>query len=66
MFSGGDTNKHQIVHIPKSRCLITDIGWMAHNKHTIRGLLEIDVIWPRQVIQKHHENTGEIPHLQPI
>jgi hypothetical protein len=58
MFSSGDTNKHQIVPFPKGRRLITDIGWMARNKHTIRGLIEIDVTWPRQVLHEHREKTG--------
>ena len=59
MYSNTDKNNYQVVPFPKGRRLITDIGWMAHNKHTIRGLLEIDVTWPRQVIQKHQEKTGE-------
>jgi len=59
MFSSGDTYKREIVPFPKGRRLITDIGWMAHNKHTIRGLLEIDVTWPRQVLRKHREKTRE-------
>ncbi|MGB7874762.1 MAG: 2-oxo acid dehydrogenase subunit E2 [Anaerolineales bacterium] len=59
MYSNTDKNQYQVVPFPKGRRLITDIGWMAHNKHTIRGLLEIDVTWPRQVIQKHQEKTGE-------
>jgi pyruvate/2-oxoglutarate dehydrogenase complex dihydrolipoamide acyltransferase (E2) component len=59
MFSSGDTNKHQIVPFSKGRRLITDIGWIARNKHTIRGLIEIDVTRPRRVLRKHREKTGE-------
>jgi pyruvate/2-oxoglutarate dehydrogenase complex dihydrolipoamide acyltransferase (E2) component len=59
MFPSSDTYKHQIVPFPKGRRLITDIGWMARNKNTIRGLIEIDVTWPRQVLREHREKTGE-------
>jgi pyruvate/2-oxoglutarate dehydrogenase complex dihydrolipoamide acyltransferase (E2) component len=59
MFSGGDTSKYQIVSFPEGRRLITDIGWMARNKNTIRGLIEIDVTRPRQALRDHRETTGE-------
>jgi pyruvate/2-oxoglutarate dehydrogenase complex dihydrolipoamide acyltransferase (E2) component len=59
MSSGGDNSKYQIVPFPKGRRLITDIGWMARNKHTIRGLIEVDVTRPRQVLREHREKTGE-------
>jgi pyruvate/2-oxoglutarate dehydrogenase complex dihydrolipoamide acyltransferase (E2) component len=59
MFSSSDTNKHQIVPFPKGRRLITDIGWMARNSHTIRGLIEIDVTRPRQLIREYKERTGK-------
>jgi pyruvate/2-oxoglutarate dehydrogenase complex dihydrolipoamide acyltransferase (E2) component len=59
MFVGDDTNKYQMVPFPQGRRLITDIGWMARNKNTIRGLIEIDVTRPRQVLREHREKTGE-------
>jgi pyruvate/2-oxoglutarate dehydrogenase complex dihydrolipoamide acyltransferase (E2) component len=59
MFTNMDKGKYQTVPFPKARRLITDIGWMARNKHTIRGLLEFDVTYPRRVIHLHKERTGE-------
>lgn len=52
-------DKHIVVPFPSSRRLITDVGWMARNKPTIRGLLEIDVTRPRQLIREYREKTGE-------
>ena len=54
-----DENKYQVVPFPKARRLITDIGWISRKKHTIRGLLELDVTKPRRIINAHRERTGE-------
>ena len=51
--------KYRVVPFPQERRLITDVGWMAQNKPTIYGLLEIDVTTPRQLIRDHKEKTGE-------
>lgn len=52
-------DKYEVVSFPKARRLVTDIGRISENKHTIRGLLEIDVTKPRQIIRDHKEKTGE-------
>jgi pyruvate/2-oxoglutarate dehydrogenase complex dihydrolipoamide acyltransferase (E2) component len=54
-----EKTNYQIVPFPKSRRLVTDIGWMAHNKNTIRGLLEFDVTRPLGILKAHKEKTGE-------
>lgn len=52
-------DKARVMPFPRERRLITDVGWMAKNKATIYGLLEIDVTKPRQIIRDHKEKTGE-------
>lgn len=52
-------DKYQVMPFPRARRLITDVGWMARNKPTIRGLLEIDVTKPRHLIRNHKERTWE-------
>ena len=52
-------DKYRVVPFPQERHLITDVGWMAQNKPTIYGLLEIDVTTPRQRIRDHKEKIGE-------
>lgn len=56
------TKKHpgyEVVPFPRIRQLIVDSGRIAHRKHTIRCLLEIDVTKMRQFIHEHKEKTGE-------
>jgi pyruvate/2-oxoglutarate dehydrogenase complex dihydrolipoamide acyltransferase (E2) component len=50
---------YQIVPFPKMRRLTADIGVLARERYTIRGLMEIDVTLPRQMIQNHQMRTGE-------
>jgi pyruvate/2-oxoglutarate dehydrogenase complex dihydrolipoamide acyltransferase (E2) component len=52
-------NNYQRVPFPKGRRLVTDVGWMARKKHTVRGLLEADVTKPRELIRDHQAKTGE-------
>jgi hypothetical protein len=49
----------QVEPFPKMRRLASDIGWLVHNRYTIRGLLEMDVTGPRQFIRDHTARTGE-------
>jgi pyruvate/2-oxoglutarate dehydrogenase complex dihydrolipoamide acyltransferase (E2) component len=44
---------------PRMRRLAPDIGWLTRNRYAIRGLLEIDVTLPRQLIHAYAERTGE-------
>jgi pyruvate/2-oxoglutarate dehydrogenase complex dihydrolipoamide acyltransferase (E2) component len=41
------------------RRLVTDIGWLARQMYAMRGLVEVDVTKPRQLIHEHKEQTGE-------
>jgi pyruvate/2-oxoglutarate dehydrogenase complex dihydrolipoamide acyltransferase (E2) component len=50
---------YRIEPLPKMRQLAPDIGWLARNRYLIRGLLEVDVTTPRQLIRAHKEKTGE-------
>jgi pyruvate/2-oxoglutarate dehydrogenase complex dihydrolipoamide acyltransferase (E2) component len=52
-------NLHTVIPFPKNRRLVTDIGRLAKNRHTIQGLVEIDITKPRRIIQNHKEETGE-------
>lgn len=44
---------------PKKRRLVVDSGSIAHRKHLIYALLEVDVTRPRQFIREHKDLTGE-------
>jgi len=44
---------------PKIRRLMVDGGRLGRQKHTIHGLVEVDVTLPRQVIHEHKARTGE-------
>lgn len=50
---------HEVKPFPSVRRMVTDVGWMARRRNTVRGLLEIDVTTPRQVMRAHEEATGE-------
>lgn len=49
----------QVLPFPRLRRFATDLGYMARHKHTIRGLVEVDVTKPRQYIREHKAQTGE-------
>jgi len=44
---------------PAMRHLAPDIGWVTRNRYTIRGLLEIDVTLPRQILREYKARAGE-------
>jgi pyruvate/2-oxoglutarate dehydrogenase complex dihydrolipoamide acyltransferase (E2) component len=50
---------YQVVPFPGARYAILDYLHMAHRKHIIHGLIELDVTVPRQVIREHKARTGE-------
>lgn len=54
-----EKSSYQVLPFPHLRQLIVDAGRFAVKKHTIRGLLEIDVTAVRQHIREHRERTGE-------
>ena len=49
----------QIEPFPEMRRMAPDIGWLTRGRYTIRGLLEIDVTRPRQLIREHKARSGE-------
>lgn len=50
---------YQIVAFPRMRRLIITVGRVTSHKHTIRGLVEIDVTKARQLMREHKARTGE-------
>lgn len=48
-----------ILPFPKMRHLMVDGGRMGRQKHTIHGLVEVDVTRARQAIRDHKAQTGE-------
>ncbi|MBI4285355.1 MAG: 2-oxo acid dehydrogenase subunit E2 [Chloroflexi bacterium] len=49
----------EVIPFSKERQLAADIGRMARNRFTIRGLVEVDVTKTRQLIQQYRKRTGE-------
>lgn len=43
---------------PKRRKLVTDIGWLARSRHSIRGLVEVDITEARSRIRQRRGETG--------
>jgi len=52
-------DKHRTVPFPRSRGPVVDAGRLAHRRHIIHGLLELDVTEPRRLIRQHKAATGE-------
>ncbi len=50
---------YQIVAFPRMRRLMITIGRVSSHKHTIRGLVELDVTKARQLMREHKALTGE-------
>jgi pyruvate/2-oxoglutarate dehydrogenase complex dihydrolipoamide acyltransferase (E2) component len=50
---------YQIVAFPRMRRLMITIGRVTSHKHTIRGLVELDVTKARQLMREHKARTGE-------
>ena len=51
--------RYTTVPFPKQRQVIVDTLRLGRRKHTIHGLLEVDVTEARQFIQDHKARTGE-------
>ncbi len=49
----------EVVPFPRMRLPVIDVMRMAHRKHIIHGLLEVDVSLARQLIRDHKAKTGE-------
>jgi len=52
-------SSYEILPFPKIRRLMVDGGRMGLRKHTVHGLVEIDVTRARQAICDHKTRTGE-------
>lgn len=50
---------YQAVPFPLSRRIVVDSARLAHRKHTIHGLLEVDVTTARRLIREREASTGE-------
>lgn len=50
---------YQIRRFPPLRQLIIDSGRVAHRKHVVHCLIEVDVTRARQLVRAHKEKTGE-------
>ncbi len=49
---------------PKTRWLMIALGCATRHKHTIYGLVEVDVTGPRRLMEEHKARTGEAPSLE--
>lgn len=52
-------DKYEVIPFPRMRCLMVDGGRMGRQKHTIHGLVEVDVTCARRAIRDHKARTGE-------
>jgi pyruvate/2-oxoglutarate dehydrogenase complex dihydrolipoamide acyltransferase (E2) component len=52
-------NGYEVRPFPRTRQLVIDAGWIAHRKHMIHGLVEVDVTESRRYIREHKVQTGE-------
>jgi pyruvate/2-oxoglutarate dehydrogenase complex dihydrolipoamide acyltransferase (E2) component len=50
---------YRVLPFPPERRITVDGGRLAAQKHTIHGLIEVDVTRPRQYIREHKARTGE-------
>lgn len=51
--------KYTIAPFPRMRQLVLDAGWMGRRRHTIHGLVEVDITQVRQEIREQKARTGE-------
>lgn len=50
---------HTVLPFPVERQVIIEGGRIAAHRHTVRGLVELDVTQPRRLIQAYKARTGE-------
>lgn len=50
---------YSVLPFPVERQVIVEGGRIAANRHTVRGLIEVDVTEPRRLIKAYAERTGE-------
>lgn len=49
----------QVLAYPRERHVIADGGRIAARRHTVYGMIEVDVTEPRRVLQEYQARTGE-------
>lgn len=54
-----DGERYTIESIPKMRRFSLDAGYLGRRRHTVHGLIEVDVTEPRTIIKEHKARTGE-------
>lgn len=54
-----DGKRYTIEPYPAVRRLTMDAGWIHARRHTVHGLLEMDVTRARRLIREHRQATGE-------
>lgn len=52
-------HSYRVLPFPKQRHVYTDFLHLGHRKHTVYGLIEVDVTAARQLIRDHRARTGE-------
>lgn len=52
-------NNYRAVPFPKQRHIYVDFLHLGHRKHTVHGLVEVDVTEARRFIREHEARTGE-------
>lgn len=53
------TSTYQVIPLSPARRLSVDLLQVAHGKHVVHGLVEVDVTRPRRLIHDHAAETGE-------
>jgi transcriptional regulator of met regulon len=43
----------------RERQMVADTGWLGASRHTLHGLVEVDVTQVRRQIREHRERTGK-------
>jgi pyruvate/2-oxoglutarate dehydrogenase complex dihydrolipoamide acyltransferase (E2) component len=54
-----DHTSFTVLPLPPERRVIADGGRIASKRHTVCGLIEVDVTEPRRLIREHKARTGE-------
>jgi pyruvate/2-oxoglutarate dehydrogenase complex dihydrolipoamide acyltransferase (E2) component len=53
------TKGYHVVQLSPERRLTADLLQVAHSKHVVHGLIDVDVTLPRRLIDEHRTRTGE-------
>jgi pyruvate/2-oxoglutarate dehydrogenase complex dihydrolipoamide acyltransferase (E2) component len=56
---GSEHEAYEIKPFPRLRQLVLDSAYIASRKHSIHGLIEVDVTRPRHILSEHKARSGE-------